>query len=232
MRPISNVVWNLFLALIPVALAFFIARGLRSQRRAGVPIVWALWIPLLLVWLVFLPNTCYLLTEWRHYLDTIGDSSGPVYFGARGSRAIFLDLLLLTGFYVVYTGSGLLTFFLAVWPLERLARRRLGWVVWPLQASVFVLCALGVYLGLVDRFNSWDLLHPHRLITILETSLGVQQRPLLLGFILGFGAILGVLYTLFDIWMDGAAWRLQTRRARASASLSRSDQEDWRRASR
>lgn len=209
MRPLTNVVWNLLLALIPVALAFWIARGLRTQRRAGGRIVWALWVPLLLAWLVFLPNTCYLLTEWRHFLDTLATS--PVYFEAQASRAEFVDFLLMTGFYIVYTGSGLLTFFLAVWPLERLARRRLGWVVWPLQALVFVLCALGVYLGLVDRFNTTDLLHPHRLIAILQTSVDVQQRPLLLGFILGFGVILGVLYTLFDIWMDGAAWRLSTR---------------------
>ena len=229
LREIHNVVWNLFLALIPVGLAFFIARGLRGQKRSGGPISWALWAGLLLVWLVFLPNTCYLLTEWRHYLDSL--SSSPIYFQAEVSRQSFIDFLLMTGFYILYTSCGLLTFFLAVWPLDRLARHRLGPWIWPCQALIFALCALGVYLGLLPRFNSWDLLHPYRLLLILQTSLGVQQRPLLLGFILGFAAILGILYTLFDIWMDGAAWRLHARRVR-HAPASRTDlEEEWRRAS-
>ena len=214
MRPVPNVIWNLFLAIVPVILAFTIARGLRTQKRSGDGIAWILWLPLLVVWLTFLPNTVYLLTEWRHYLQAIVGS--PVYFEAEVSREAFISFLLLTGFYIVYTGSGLLTFFLAVWPLDRLARRRVrGWR-WPLQALVFISCALGVYLGLINRFNTWDLLHPSQMSAILQTSLQVQQRPLLFGFILGFGAILWVLYTVFDIWMDGAAVRLHAHGARQS----------------
>ena len=216
LRDVHNVIWNLFLAAVPVGLAFVIARGLRGQRRAGEPIRWALWLPLLLVWLIFLPNTCYLLTEWRHYLQTL--LSSPVYFQAQQGREGFIDFLIMTGFYMIYSGIGLLTFFLAVWPLDRLARRRLGGWAWPVQGMIFILCALGVYLGLIFRFNSWDLLHPAKLIDILATAVGVQGRPLLLGFLLGFGAILWVLYSVFDVWMDGAAWRLRTHRERRHAS--------------
>lgn len=216
LRDIHNVVWNLFLAAVPVVLAFVIARGMRGQRRAGESITWALWLPLLVVWLVFLPNTCYLLTEWRHYLETL--LTNPLYFQAQRGREGFIDFLLMTGFYLVYSGIGLLTFFLAVWPLDRLARHRLGGWSWPLQGLIFVLCALGVYLGLIFRFNSWDLLHPAKLIEILATAMGVQGRPLLLGFLLGFGAILWALYSVFDVWMDGAAWRLHAYRERHHAS--------------
>jgi uncharacterized membrane protein len=229
LRDPEHVIWNLFLAVIPVLLAFFIARGMRGQKRAGGPISWVVWIVLLVVWLAFLPNTCYLLTEWRHYLVTL--SSIPLYFQAEVSREAFVDFLLMTGFYILYTGSGLLMFFLAVWPLDRLARRRLkGWI-WPCQAAIFALCALGVYLGLLPRFNSWDLLHPYKLLLILQTSLGVHQRPLLLGFIVGFAAILWLLYTLFDIWMDGAAWRLHARRMRHAPPPALFEEEDWHRAS-
>jgi uncharacterized membrane protein len=228
LRDPQNVIWNLFLAIIPVALGFVIAAGMRRQKRSGGAISWLFWLALLLIWLVFLPNTCYLLTEWRHYLATIVTS--PVYLEAQTSRPIFIDFLLMTGFYLLYTGCGLLTFFLAVWPLDRLARRRLRNWVWPLQALIFALCALGVYLGLIDRFNSWDLAHPARLYAILETSLRVQQRPLLFGFILGFGAILWLLYTFFDIWMDGAAWRLRARRDRGQPPPAVFEEESWRRA--
>lgn len=216
LRDFHNVVWNLFLAVVPVVLAFVAAHGMRGQRRAGEPLTWALWLPLLLVWLVFLPNTCYLLTEWRHYIETL--LTNPVYFQAQRGRAGFIDFLIMTGFYLIYSGIGLLTFFLAVWPLDRLARRRLGGWSWLLQGVIFVLCALGVYLGLIFRFNSWDLLHQEKLREILATAMGVQGRPLLIGFLLGFGAILWILYSVFDIWMDGAAWRLRAYRERHHAS--------------
>ncbi len=76
------------------------------------------------VWLVFLPNSCYLLTEWRHYLDTLTQS--PLFAEAHHSGDGRLDFFLITGFYLLYSGAGLLAFFLAVWPLDRLTRRRLG----------------------------------------------------------------------------------------------------------
>lgn len=211
-RPLPNVLWNLFLALVPVLLSFVIARSLRRQWRAHGTITWAVWGPLLLVWLAFLPNTCYLLTEWRHYLETVTQTQ--VFALAHQSREAVFDFFLETGFYVFYSGTGLLTLFLAVWPLDRLARHRLGRWEWPAQGLVFLVCALGVYLGLVNRFNSWDLAHADGLRAVGNSVQEVAARPLLIALIGGFGLILWLLYVLFDIWMDGAALRLHNRRVR------------------
>ena len=52
MRPSPFVLWNLFLAVVPVALAFLIARGVRRDRQAKRPVRWVLWGPLALVWLL------------------------------------------------------------------------------------------------------------------------------------------------------------------------------------
>lgn len=242
-RPLPNVLWNIFLALVPVLLSFVIVRGIRRQWRAHGQVTWGVWIPLLLVWLAFLPNTCYLLTEWRHYLQTVTQTQ--VFFQAQQNRDATFDFFLVTGFYVFYTGIGLLTLFLAVWPLDRLARRRLGLWIWPAQLLVFAVCALGVYLGLVCRFNTWNLLSAGQFHAIVQTITEVFARPVLLGLIGGFGLILWFLYSLFDIWMDGAATRLHARRARRRPILSPSDppnvfapsspnsaaQEDWHHAS-
>ncbi len=242
-RPLHNVLWNIFLALMPVLLSFVLVRGIRRQWRTHGQVTWGLWIPLLFVWLAFLPNTCYLLTEWRHYLQTVTQTQ--VFFQAQQNRDATFDFFLVTGFYVFYTGIGLLTLFLAVWPLDRLVRRRLGLWVWPAQALVFAVCALGVYLGLVCRFNSWDLVHADGFHAIAQTITEVFQRPVLLGLIGGFGLTLWFLYSLFDVWMDGAATRLHARRARKHPILSPSDppnvfapsspnsaaQEDWHHAS-
>lgn len=214
MRPAPNVAWNLFLAVIPVVLAFAIARGARRDIRETGRIRWGLWLPLGVVWLAFLPNSCYLLTEWRHFFDTLTQSQ--LFMQARQSREGRTDFFIVTAFYLLYSGAGLLAFFLAVWPLDRLTRRRLGWVGAALRPLIFPLCALGVYLGLTaGRFNSWDLVHPHRLAGLLATTAATLARPALLGFILAFGAILWLFYAAFDIWMDGLAWRLARRNAPA-----------------
>lgn len=215
LRPTPNVLWNLFLAIVPVVLAFVIARGVRRQRAGGT-VQWLLWGPLALVWLLFLPNSCYLLTEWRHYLTTLTQS--PLFAEAHHGGDGRIDFFLVTGFYLVYSGAGLLAFFLAVWPLDRLTRVRLGWLGAMLRPLIFPLCALGVYLGLMrGRFNSWDLLSASRLSELLATTAQVFQRPYLTGLILLFGAVLWLFYAAFDIWMDGWAWRLSRRHARRAA---------------
>ena len=212
MRPVPNVLWNLFLAVVPVVLAFAIARGVRRERQNTGTVQWLLWGPLALVWLAFLPNSCYLLTEWRHYFETLTQSR--LYAEAHQGGDGRTDFFLLTGFYLLYSGAGLLAFFLAVWPLDRLTRPRLGRLGAVLRPLIFPLCALGVYLGLMrGRFNSWDLVSASRLSDLLATAAQVVQRPVLLGFLLLFGAVLWLFYAAFDIWMDGWAWRLSRRRA-------------------
>lgn len=222
MRPIPNVIWNLFLALVPVVLAFAVARGARRDRRVLGHLRWGVWGPLAAIWLLFLPNSCYLLTEWRHYLDTLTES--PLFVQARHGGDGRIDFFLVTGFYLVYSGAGLLAFFLAVWPLDRLTRPRLGRIGALLRPLIFPLCALGVYLGLMQgRFNSWDLVSAARLTALLATLAQIVHRPLLLGSILLFGAVLWLFYVAFDIWMDGIAWRLSRRRAHRSQDFTEKD---------
>ncbi len=213
MRPVPSVLWNLFLAVIPVALAFTIARGVRRERQHTGTVQWLLWGPLAAVWLAFLPNSCYLLTEWRHYFETLTQS--PLYAQAHQSGDGRIDFFFVTGFYLLYSGTGLLAFFLAVWPLDRLTRPRLGRLGAVLRPLIFPLCALGVYLGLMrGRFNSWDLLSASRVTDLLATTAQVFQRPALITLILLFGAVLWLFYAAFDIWMDGLAWRLSRRHSR------------------
>jgi uncharacterized membrane protein len=212
LRPKDHVAINLLLAIIPVVLAFVIARGTRAEMHRNGRVRWLRWSPLLLLWLIFLPNTCYLLTEWRHFLDTIVTT--PVYVATYYNHSAVLTLLMVVAFYLLYTGAGLWTFFLALWPLDRLTRRRLGSGVYFVQGSIFLLCALGVYLGLVKRINSTDALHVHRLQEIVASAVATVANAKLDGLLLVFAAILWFLYFLFDIWMDGALARVRALRHR------------------
>ncbi len=89
------VVWNGTLAMIPVGAGYTLTRsvlGKRPLRVTGYLLAFALG----LIWFIFLPNTCYLLTEWRHYLGTI--DSQNLFMRANGDSVLFIKLVLGTMF--------------------------------------------------------------------------------------------------------------------------------------
>jgi uncharacterized membrane protein len=130
--------WNLFLAWLP-ALGAFAAYNLNHwpTRLRWLPIV-----GLSMLWLLFLPNAPYLITDIIHLKQYQGV---PLWY----------DLITLVTF--AWTGSflGLVSLFL----MQMLVRKTIG----NAASWVFVLCVLalngfGVYFGRVLRWNSWDVL--------------------------------------------------------------------------
>lgn len=196
----KNVTWNAMLALIPVVLAYIIlwtaSRGKSSFVRNLVVAV------LSIVWFVFLPNTCYLLTEWRHFLGVL--DANDLFLRSQADRWVFIELSLWWLFYFLYSGFGMLTFALAIRPMEHLAVTR-GAATWFWAVPFFVALSLGVYLGLVLRFNSWDLVSNPR--PIWQAIVDIGGRPVLGAFILTFGLFLWVAYEAVDVWVDGLADR-------------------------
>ena len=126
-------VWNLFLAWVPYALT----RKMEADRIGGK----RFWF-LGLVWLLFLPNSFYILTDLFHL--TL-DRAMPLWY----DLALLLSFAwsgMLLGVHSMHTMEGL---------LSRRLHLRLGWLfVLPLMA----LNAFGIYLGRYLRFNSWDVL--------------------------------------------------------------------------
>jgi uncharacterized membrane protein len=197
------ILWNLFLAFIPVVLgqgaAYFGRLALdRRDRR-----LWLAVVPLLLVWLIFLPNTCYLFTEPRHFMQVVDERN--LWFRAAEERAALIQLLLRGAVGVMYVMAGALSFALAIRPVHRLAPR-IGLAAWMGGLPFFVLMSLGVYLGLILRYNSWELLTQPGLI--FTSAWAAVQRPRLLLVILAFGGFLWAAYGMMDIWIDGflARW--------------------------
>ena len=134
-------VWNLFLAFVPYAI---------SRRMTMQPIKKG-WKFLLagLVWLLFVPNSFYILTDLFH-LDM--NESVPLWY----------DLALLLSF----AWSGLLFGIVSVRQMEKLIEtnfnRKLGLLfIMPVMA----LNGFGVFVGRYLRFNSWDVItNPLQLI--------------------------------------------------------------------
>lgn len=199
-----GVIWNGNLALIPVVAASLIGKHARSPEPK--PLVLGL---LGLVWLAFLPNTCYLLTEWRHFLQLFAHDVQVQYVAHQrwlgmNRPELFLPLLCQSLFFFSQSGLGVVTFTLAIRPVVGVLPTRIP--RWAALGVLFLLSSVGVCLGLLWRVNSWDLLQsPGR---VLFYASRIIEKPELMGVILFFAVFLGLCYWALDVWFDGLALRL------------------------
>jgi uncharacterized membrane protein len=206
--------WNLSLAAIPVALGHLAAGLGHRMRRRPAPWLWLGLAPLLLLWLMFLPNSCYLLTEPRHLLLRIAH-----WTQAREEPRPLLRLAVWTAVALVDTVAGALTFVLSVRPVKRLAET-MGLDGGRWAAPFFILISLGVYLGLVGRFNTWDLFT--RPAAVIDSLGGLASRPLLVTAIVLVGLMLWRVYGAVEACLDRIAvpWRRRRRNAPCPAGRS------------
>lgn len=131
----AAIAWNLFLAWIPLVLALIVYN--RDRPGASIP---ALAVGGAL-WLVFLPNAPYIITDLK-YIE-----------GFRGARALYDAVLL-----VVAAGTGLLLCLTSLLLMHTVARRLVGaFDAWALAVGALALSSFGIYLGRVQRWNSWDV---------------------------------------------------------------------------
>jgi uncharacterized membrane protein len=191
------IVWNILLALIPVFLGYSISFVSRSEERYPTQTRVVLYV-LGALWLVFMPNTCYLLTEWRHFLEMLGYTN--LYALWRWDSGSRMTLMILTLFYMCYSGVGVITFTLAIRPVAKMfERHRVR--LWLLGIPFFFLMSVGVYLGLILRFNSWELFNQFQQVLNELSQLGLH--PTRVFYISFFAAFLWAMYLATDIWIDG-----------------------------
>jgi uncharacterized membrane protein len=130
-------VWNLFLAWIPVALALWLEE--RDRRRPGKD--WRFWSAAF-AWLMFFPNAPYILTDLRH-------------LKLATKLQWWTDLIII----LLFALTGLVLAFLSLHRMHALVSRRRGWLVgWAFVLAVAFLTGFGVYLGRFERWNSWDVI--------------------------------------------------------------------------
>lgn len=194
--------WNLFLAVLPVAAGWLIAALLPLTKQSK--ILWFILLPLAVCWLAFLPNTCYLLTEWRHFL--YDPNFQALHERADTFRPAMIQVAQWGLFYLAYSGFGVVCFAAAIRPIARqMAQRKLQPNLW--AAPFFFLVSLGVYMGLIVRLNSWDIVK--RPAYVWSVAVNSLTTPSLLKVILVFALLLWLLYFLMDTWADGLSARLQ-----------------------
>src|SRR5258708_31283676 len=115
MQSYQWILWNIFLAVVPVVCGYTLSAGIKAFTLRGKRLPWIVWLPLALVWLAFLPNTCYLLTEWRHFLAYAHATQihGTIYSNPGVLLEDSRECLLFMG----YSAIGILCFTLSIRPI-------------------------------------------------------------------------------------------------------------------
>jgi uncharacterized membrane protein len=132
----AGLVWNLFLAWLPLAFALLArdefqtapVRNFRFWGFAG-------------AWLLFFPNAPYIFTDLIHL---------TTYFYTH----FWVDLTLI----LLCALTGLVLGFVSLFLMQGVVRRMFGSALsWAFIAAVAGLSSFGIYLGRFLRFNSWDI---------------------------------------------------------------------------
>jgi uncharacterized membrane protein len=172
-------VWNLILGTTPVLIIPLIT-FVASNTNGVLEIV--LLSTLSLIWLLFLPNSYYLLTDLMHLNPDVVITKRDKGYSIsvhheRGDALFILDGLLLmlsASVGALIGGSALLTLyrFLEINYLD------LRYIV---ISIILLLSALGIYIGRYNRWNSWDAITKPRAVindTLRSMTNKLQRRNL------------------------------------------------------
>lgn len=181
-------VWNLFLAFVPLGIAYLIKSFSFFQRRF-------IYYPTLLVWLLFLPNAPYILTDLLHLQYTQG-------------MAVWFDMTLI----LTFAWTGLVAGFYSLkWVHHSIHERFRGraWLSWSFAVMCVFASSYGIFLGRFLRWNSWDVLDsPGSLLREIVRSLTHRGELFhTYGFTLSFGALLLFMYLM----ANGATLKPETK---------------------
>jgi uncharacterized membrane protein len=166
----NYLIWNLMLALMPVALGWGLARAVDagSERR------WLV-VLLALAWIAFLPNSFYMVTDVMHLAD-------------MPSR---LPLLLSSIMFWLFGLVGVMSGLMCVAQMHEMLQRRAKPVMaFGLVELLLAVVSFGMYLGRIERWNSWDVVvRPLGLVQSVAEGFG---RPELALMLLYFGLLSGL----------------------------------------
>lgn len=179
---LENIGWmsfNVFLAFLGLAFGFLF---LYLQK-------FYLKIIFFIFWLLFIPNTIYMVTDLQHFPEQ--------FIKLEPGNQIILILQ-----YVILFILGVVTFILGLYPLNKILSRgksKNKSLKNILVVMVNFLIAFGVALGRVQRVNSWEVFTDP--VRVTNKSLNLFAQPSSVIFILLFGLLCNCLYFLSAFWL-------------------------------
>lgn len=167
---------NLTLAWFPLVFAVLAAWLADSPTRVKRTLAVAAGV----LWLLFLPNAPYVVTDLQHYEDS------PLIAG-------WYDGMMLGAF----VATGMLIGLVSMYVMHGVIARAVGVArAWAAVISVMPLCGFGIYIGRILQWNSWDPIVAPRgmLLQLRDVATDAAMRSEALAMTVGFAAFLGVSY--------------------------------------
>ena len=176
----SFIIWNLTLAWISFEMAYLLVRNLRKVR-------WASWenILLSLLWLAFLPNSWYVLTDFIHIVP-------------NGEISQLYDIVLMT----ILVFNGFLLGFAGLFLIHRELLKRFGFLKSYLAVQgIILISSFAIYLGRDLRWNTWDVIaNPQGvIINVSDQIIDPLGNPRALNVTILFFILISVIYAAFII---------------------------------
>lgn len=184
------IAWNLFLAFIPLVISFYLFRKPSTQRSL-------LWWVGLAVYIAFLPNAPYVLTDIIHLIEATWATP---------------SLWKVTFFYIpIHLGAIFLAFEAYVVSLinQSFYLRRIGLKQYIFRAELLthILCAVGIYLGRFRRLNSWDIVTAPKNVALVTLNELTGKGPLAVMVVTAI--ILAILYWIMKQVTIGILLRIR-----------------------
>jgi uncharacterized membrane protein len=169
-------VWNLFLAFIPYFFTSYL-KTLISIEKSKIKT-----LSILFLWLLFLPNSFYILTDLVHLSQS-------------NNHLFWYDLVVISSYALVGFTLGIVSLIEFEYIIKTFTSPLLTHFIMPV---ICFLCGIGIYLGRILRYNSWDIMsNPLELFHSLLISLTTVHALL---FSLYFGVYIYFFYFLRKIY--------------------------------
>jgi uncharacterized membrane protein len=181
----------LFIASIAIVVSILISIDLvRRKPQDRRSIFWYMTLP---IFIVFLPNAPYILTDIIHFFNSV-----------RAIDSVWVLTLIVLPVYILFIAGGWMAYFMSLLNLERYLKfQYLEKFILPTQLCIHLLCAIGIYIGKFLRLNSWNFITNRDILISKFTQELIGKIPfaiILLTFL-----ILSGLYAISKIVFDRLA---------------------------
>jgi uncharacterized membrane protein len=167
--------WNLVLGYLPLVFAYFLVKRVKDTRL----LEWQN-IVLAALWIGFLPNSFYIVSDLIH-------------LRATGDISQLYDVVMLMAF----IWSGFLAGFLSLFMVHQAALKRMRRrTAHGLIGLALLLCSFAIYLGRYLRWNTWDIIfNPFGvLFDVSERFINPSEHPQAFSTTLMFFVLLSSIY--------------------------------------
>lgn len=185
----GHLVWNLFLAALPIFIAYFgseLSSRVSSRKKQS---FWGLLT--FFAWLLFYPNAPYIFTDFIHVIRR-SNLGTPAASWLSELDLLWFDIVLNSAFAFVGHYLGLVSMNIIHSRMKKLFGNGVGWA---LLAPAMLFSGFGIHIGRFSRFNSWDIVFNP--LDAFSAIFKTFASPSAIWFSFAFAFFIGLTYLIF-----------------------------------